>query len=77
MCDASFGLRNDLERHEVTKHSRDFPQDPCKIFRCPNAACSTLEKEYLRKDNFRKHTRRCGKTKRKGEAQKEKEMCPE
>jgi hypothetical protein len=76
MCDAAFGLCNDLERHEVTRHTKDFPQDPIMIFRCSNFACTTPEKEYLRQDNFRRHVKRCGKVKGKGKAKEEDEMCP-
>lgn len=62
-CNAAFGLRADLERHKVTKHTKELSQKPAKVFMCPNAECSTPDKEYFRKDNFMRHTRRCKKAK--------------
>lgn len=63
LCEAAFGLRADLERHKATKHSNELGQKPTKVYKCPNTDCSTPEKEYFRKDNFMRHTRRCKKAK--------------
>lgn len=61
LCHKAFGLRTDLERHKVTKHTNELGQKPAKVFKCSNADCWTPEKEYYRKDNFMRHTRRCKK----------------
>jgi hypothetical protein len=38
------------------------PVAPSPKFKCPNKGCSTPRKEFLRKDNFQRHIRRCGTT---------------
>ena len=57
LCSARFALKADLNRHMGTVH-RD-KQKPARTFVCNNPDCSVRNKQFLRKDNFERHVRRC------------------
>jgi uncharacterized Zn-finger protein len=68
-CDRpAFHLKADLKRHLATTHAKDLDQKPLKVFRCPNIGCSIPEKEFYRRDNFRRHVKSCSKGKEKDKA---------
>jgi len=66
LCDSAFALRADLERHKASKHTNDLEHKP-KVFLCPNIDCARPGKEFIRKDNFKRHVKRCAEAKGKAE----------
>jgi hypothetical protein len=59
-CDKSFGLRKDLERHELSVHQKHLSSTP--VHTCPNEGCATPGKKFPRKDNWRRHVNKCKET---------------
>lgn len=59
-CDKSFGLRKDLERHELSVHQKHLSSTPAHT--CPNEGCATPGKKFPRKDNWRRHVNKCKET---------------
>jgi hypothetical protein len=60
-CNSTFGLSADLKRHQHTVHKDAFTPIPAKVFKCDNVGCTGPGKIYVRKDNFKRHVKRCKK----------------
>jgi hypothetical protein len=59
VCNATFGLRADLERHKRTVHGEGSKPGGGQVFKCTNVGCTTPDKTYNRRDNFNRHVQRC------------------
>lgn len=59
-CNKSFGLRKDLERHELSVHQKHLSSTPAHT--CPHEGCATPGKKFPRKDNWRRHVNKCKET---------------
>jgi hypothetical protein len=53
-CQAAFGLRADLHRHQQSRRHSESYTGAREQF-----ACSTCQRRFTRKDNFKRHERNC------------------
>ncbi|KAF2112794.1 hypothetical protein BDV96DRAFT_580371 [Lophiotrema nucula] len=61
LCNSAFHLNADLRRHERTVHRNEL-SGAVEEFTCPNAECPIPGKVFVRKDNFERHVRGCGRS---------------
>lgn len=61
VCALAFGLRTDMERHKRNIHKDACESLQVEVFKCTYIGCATPEKEFRRKDNFKRHVERCRK----------------
>jgi uncharacterized Zn-finger protein len=59
LCQSRFNLKTDLERHQRCRHGEYKEGEIPESWTCNHDPCISPGRVFMRKDNFRRHVKRC------------------